>query len=79
MWLAVNGACGARRNVAELIWPYRDIISILSRSLELKPGDVVMTGTPTSVGPVVDRGQITGRVAGLGEMDVVIGQPIARR
>jgi fumarylpyruvate hydrolase len=79
IWLAVNGAVKQDANVAELIWPVPDIISILSRSLELKPGDVVMTGTPAGVGAVVTGDKITGGIDGLGEIDIEIGQPIARR
>jgi fumarylpyruvate hydrolase len=41
--------------------------------LELKPGDLIMTGTPEGVGPV-ERGEtLTGGVAGLGEIKIKIG------
>jgi fumarylpyruvate hydrolase len=44
IWLAVNGVVKQDADLAELVWPVADIVSILSRSMELKPGDVIMTG-----------------------------------
>jgi hypothetical protein len=39
IWLAVNGVVKQNADLSELIWPVPDIISILSRSMELNPGD----------------------------------------
>ncbi|MCJ9731011.1 fumarylacetoacetate hydrolase family protein [Bradyrhizobium sp. PRIMUS42] len=72
IWLAVDGKLKQDSDIAKLIWPVRDIISIASRSMELKPGDLIMTGTPEGVGPV-ERGEtLTGGVAGLGEIKIKI-------
>ena len=72
IWLAVNGETKQDGDLAELIWPVSDIISILSRSMELRPGDLIMTGTPAGVGPVVPGDRITGGVDGLGEIALTI-------
>ena len=56
-----------------------DIISILSRSMELKPGDLVMTGTPAGVGTIVAGDKVTGGIDGLGEIGIAVGEPIAQR
>ncbi len=56
IWLAVGGAVKQDSDVAKLIWPVPDIISIASRSMELQPGDLIMTGTPEGVGPL-QRGE----------------------
>ncbi len=72
IWLAVNGTVKQDGDLAELIWPVADVISILSRSMEIKPGDLIMTGTPAGVGPVVPGDRMTGGVEGLGEIDVTI-------
>jgi fumarylpyruvate hydrolase len=61
-----------------LIWPVPDILSILSRSMELKPGDLVMTGTPAGVGAIVAGDKVTGGIDGLGEIDITVGQSIVR-
>jgi fumarylpyruvate hydrolase len=79
IWLAVNGAVKQDADLAELIWPVPDIISILSRSLELKPGDLIMTGTPAGVGAIVAGDKVIGGIDGLGEINIKVGQPIVRR
>jgi fumarylpyruvate hydrolase len=78
IWLAVNGAVKQDADLAELIWPVPDIVSILSHSMELKPGDVIMTGTPAGVGAIVAGDKVTGGIDGLGEIDITVGQPIVR-
>ena len=55
IWLAVNGEVKQDSDIAKLIWPVPDIIAIASRSMELRPGDIIMTGTPEGVGPVPDE------------------------
>lgn len=75
IWLAVNGKVRQDQDVADLIWSVPEIISICSKSIELKAGDIIMTGTPSGVGAVVAGDKITGGVAGLGEIAVTIGQP----
>jgi fumarylpyruvate hydrolase len=59
-------------DISKLIWPVPDIISIASRSMELKPGDLIMTGTPEGVGPV-KRGEVmTGGIERLGEIKITV-------
>ncbi|WP_298881585.1 fumarylacetoacetate hydrolase family protein [uncultured Bradyrhizobium sp.] len=72
IWLAVDGVTKQDSDIAKLIWPVPDIISICSRSMALKPGDIIMTGTPEGVGPV-QRGQImTGGIDGIGEIRIAV-------
>lgn len=66
IWLAVGGAVKQDSDVAKLIWPVPDIISIASRSMELQPGDLIMTGTPEGVGPLQRGDEVTGGIDGLG-------------
>lgn len=70
IWLAVNGDVKQDGDLQELIWPVADIIAILSRSMTIKPGDLIMTGTPAGVGPVVPGDRITGGVEGFGEIAI---------
>lgn len=72
IWLAVNGAIKQDANVTELIWPVPDIISFVTRSMELKQGDLIYTGTPAGVGPLVPGDHVTGGVEGLGEIEISI-------
>jgi fumarylpyruvate hydrolase len=78
IWLAVNGTVKQDADLAELIWPVPDIISILSRSMVLKPGDLIMTGTPAGVGPIVVGDKITGGIDGLGTIETTIGLPVSK-
>ncbi|MDB5618753.1 fumarylacetoacetate hydrolase family protein [Tardiphaga sp.] len=76
IWLAVNGAIKQDADLKELIWPVPDIIAILSRSMVVKPGDLIMTGTPAGVGAIVSGDKVTGGIAGLGEIDITIGEAV---
>ena len=68
IWLAVDGAVKQDADIAELIWSVPETVSIVSRSMALKPGDLIYTGTPAGVGKV-ERGEtLTGGVEGVGEI-----------
>lgn len=77
IWLAVNGEVKQDGDLAELIWQVPDIISALSRSICLKPGDLIFTGTPAGIGPTVENDVLTGGVEGVGEIRVAIGAPLS--
>jgi hypothetical protein len=47
--------------------------------MELKPGDVIITGRPAGVGAIVAADKVAGGIDGLGEIDIAVGQPIVRR
>jgi 2-keto-4-pentenoate hydratase len=72
IWLAVDGQVKQDSGIAKLIWPVPDIISITSRSMELRPGDIIMTGTPEGAGPVQRGETMTGGIDGLGEIRIVV-------
>jgi len=75
IWLAVNGQVRQDADISELIWDVPEIISILSQSIALRRGDIIMTGTPAGVGPIVIGDAVTGGIDGLGEIaiDIVTG------
>lgn len=73
VWLAINGDLRQEGDLNQLIWSVPEIIEYLSGLWELRPGDLIMTGTPAGVGPI-DRGdRITGAVDGIGEIRVQVG------
>jgi fumarylpyruvate hydrolase len=72
IWLAVNGEIRQDADLAELVWNVGEIVAICSRSVELKPGDLIFTGTPAGVGPVARGDIITGGIDGLGEIETRI-------
>ena len=73
--LEVNGATKQSSNVDKLIWNIREIIADLSTYYHLQPGDLIYTGTPEGVGAVVPGDRITGRVQGVAEIALTVGQP----
>lgn len=72
IWLAVNGVVKQDQDISELIWNVPEIVSIISQSIELRPGDIIMTGTPSGVGAIVRGDKVTGGVDGLGEIAIDI-------
>jgi fumarylpyruvate hydrolase len=73
--LSVNGEVKQNSDVNKLIWNIREIIADLSLFYHLQPGDLIYTGTPEGVGPVVAGDHITGFVKGVGEVSLHVGQP----
>ncbi len=73
IWLAVNGAVKQDSDIAKLIWPVRDVIAIASQAMALRPGDLIMTGTPEGVGPIKPGDAVTGGIDGLEDISVTIG------
>ena len=57
----------------KLIWNIREIIADLSLFYHLQPGDLIYTGTPEGVGPVVAGDKITGHVEGVGAVALTVG------
>lgn len=65
IWLKVNGAVRQQADVADMIWAVPDVIAELSTLYELMPGDLIFTGTPAGVGPVVPGDRLEGGVDGV--------------
>ncbi len=68
--LTVNGETKQQSNITHLIWKTAEVISRLSELFELKAGDLIMTGTPEGVGPVVKGDTMVAQVEGLGSITV---------
>lgn len=71
--LAVNGVEKQRGDLADMIWSQAEVVSNLSHLYHLHPGDLIYTGTPAGVGAVVAGDVITGRIEGLGEIQLTVG------
>lgn len=65
IWLEVNGHPRQDANLAEMIWSVAEIVAELSTLYELQPGDLIYTGTPAGVGPVVAGDSLVGGIDGL--------------
>ena len=72
--LTVNGEVRQISDIDLLIWKIPEIIANLSTYFELKPGDIILTGTPHGVGPVQPGDELIGTIAGLETLTVQIGE-----
>lgn len=73
--LEVNGETRQDATLAELIWKVDEIVADLSKFYHLRPGDLVMTGTPAGVGPVRPGDRIQGGIDGLDPVELTIAEP----
>ena len=72
IWLQVNGKDRQRSDVTKLIWNIGEIIEHLTTAWELRPGDLIYTGTPEGVAAVVSGDTMQGSVGGLEPIKVRI-------
>ncbi|MFM2044161.1 MAG: hypothetical protein RLY86_2737 [Pseudomonadota bacterium] len=66
--LTVNGTLRQKGDIGDLIWSVAEVIGHLSRLFTLAPGDLVFTGTPAGVGPVVAGDVMVAEIAGIGSL-----------
>ena len=71
--LKVNGQIRQSADVGDMLWKIPQIVHFLSNQVELFPGDLIFTGTPAGVGPVVKGDVIEAAVAGLEPLTITIG------
>jgi fumarylpyruvate hydrolase len=70
--LSVNGVERQRGNIDQMIWSVPEIIAQLSKQVRLEAGDLIYTGTPAGVGPVVPGDVIAARIDGLPSLNLAI-------
>jgi fumarylpyruvate hydrolase len=75
IWLAVNGTVKQDADISQLIWSVPEVIAFVSASMELAPGDLIFTGTPAGVGPLVAGDTVSGGIDGLGTIDIRVCLP----
>ena len=72
--LRVNGTVRQSSDLSLLIHPVPAVIAHLSRYYTLQPGDLIYTGTPEGVGPVVAGDVLEGSIEGVGTISLKVGQ-----
>jgi fumarylpyruvate hydrolase len=75
--LSVNGVERQRGDTGQMIWSVPEVIAQLSRQFTLVAGDLIYTGTPSGVGPVVPGDLITAQIDGLPQLTITITPPEA--
>jgi len=74
IWLKVNEVERQRGDLADQIWSVPEVISHLSRSVALRAGDLIFTGTPAGVGALLPGDRISAGIDGLDTFELSIGQ-----
>jgi len=70
VWLEVNGERRQEGDLAQQIWAVPEALAYLSTLVALRPGDLLMTGTPAGVGAVRPGDRLHGHVEGVGDLRV---------
>ena len=71
--LTVDGEARQKANTRDLVLDVPTLISWASSFYTLHPGDILLTGTPEGVGPVLPGNTIRATIAKIGTMDVKVG------
>jgi len=70
--LRVNGDLRQQGDLNQMIWKTQEMIAYLSEHFALAPGDLIMAGTPSGVGPVRRGDVMEGAVEGVGTLSVTV-------
>ena len=71
--LSVNGTVRQKGDIDQMIWNVPEVIANLSTQYELQPSDLIFTGTPAGVGPVVPGDRLECTIDGLATLRIGIG------
>ncbi|WP_434710567.1 fumarylacetoacetate hydrolase family protein [Pseudomonas sp. R1-1] len=80
LWLNVNGEERQRDSLDNQIWSVSEVISRISRSVALRAGDLIMTGSPAGVDALQPGDLISAGIDGIGQLEMRVGarpQPFA--
>ncbi|WP_043444292.1 fumarylacetoacetate hydrolase family protein [Arthrobacter sp. L77] len=72
IWLSVDGALRQEGDLGDQIWSVPEIIAHLSRSVTLRPGDLIFTGTPAGVGALTRGSTVTAGIDGVAELSFTV-------
>ncbi len=72
IWISVNGEVRQNGDLSQQIWSVPETIEQLSELFALVPGDLLFTGTPAGVGPVVSGDRLSGGIDGIGEIEISV-------
>jgi len=70
--LKINGEVRQEGDINQMIWKVPEMIAYLSEYFELQPGDVIMSGTPSGVGPVERGDNMQINIDGLNSLNVMV-------
>jgi 2-keto-4-pentenoate hydratase/2-oxohepta-3-ene-1,7-dioic acid hydratase in catechol pathway len=65
---SVNGQLRQMASTRDMVFPVRQLVAYISSIMTLDPGDVILTGTPSGVGPLVDGDEVLVEIENLGRL-----------
>lgn len=71
-WLTVNGEPRQKSNTSYLIYGIAKLIEVYSEVITLQPGDIIATGTPEGVGPIVPGDTVVLTIPEVGELTMPV-------
>ncbi|EPJ8753059.1 fumarylacetoacetate hydrolase family protein [Pseudomonas putida] len=74
MVLDINGEKRQHANTSDLIMDVAELIEFASQYYTLEPGDLLFTGTPEGVAPIVAGDRINARIDNIGQLSVEVVQ-----
>lgn len=70
--LSVNGRVRQDGTSADMMRSVEEVIAVMSDYFSLEPGDILLTGTPAGVGPLVSGDQVVAEIDGVGILKVSV-------
>ncbi|MBM4466013.1 MAG: DUF2437 domain-containing protein [Chloroflexi bacterium] len=64
----VNGEIRQSATIADMVFSVAELISYVSQVMTLEPGDVILTGTPSGVGPLQPGDVVEVEIEGIGTL-----------
>lgn len=74
IWLAVNGALRQEADISHMIHKPMNLIAQISTYFELKPGDLIFTGTPAGVSRLKPGDHVTAGIDRVGDVHIRMGR-----
>ncbi len=65
---SVNGQMRQMGSTRDMVFPVNQLIAFVSSVMTLDPGDVILTGTPSGVGPLQPGDEVTVEIEGIGAL-----------
>lgn len=64
----VNGQLRQMASTRDMVFSVPELVAFITAVMTLEPGDLILTGTPAGVGPLVDGDQVSAEIEGIGQL-----------
>ncbi|HEY6560903.1 MAG TPA: fumarylacetoacetate hydrolase family protein [Polyangiaceae bacterium] len=71
----VNGQVRQNGRTRDMIFPVRELVAYTSQVMTLEPGDLICTGTPHGVSPLVAGDRVAVTIEAIGSLEFSVGHP----